>query len=572
MHHKTTHIFLFLLLLPLFMYGQTVDNILHMYSDGGDGSLSYSGADIITTEDGTSYFIDLVRNSKFICPSANISVVMTDKLTSVIVGKLNDKNQLIDITHFHFEVQGIPDIVYSAQYHLNMYKDILYFTINGKGVLYKDDVLISGSDMEKGVILGLDSELNISYQKDITSITAHPVDMAFYGDKMYIYGYYIADTMSINGERINRLNVGGWSTSGFLYGLDMKTDKVFMKKSMAGAGDFYNTNIEVDNIGNLYFGANQTYNVFFIDSLAIPSHQYASNGIVFKLDSMGRIIHYFSFVPQKRANSLVTSIRLSDNGYIYASGTTDLSFGQNGGPDVEIRREFAMFVTKLDTEFNTQWTRFVDTNGTGPFSQNGVNDMYDADFDIDRSGNAYLTFWHKNGVVDDKDGNTYPRGAYIVKYTSDGKLDKIMPRTEYFGNTLLKFAVRDVDNLLMCHEYEDTAVEFALFGIEGKGEDKVIYDIDLTGISDSDDVTSTNGISIFPNPSSSLSHDFLSIKMPEDHIGSSYEIYDMQGKLHGHGHIIDKQIDVSSLESKSGMFLVKIKSGDKEWYVKIIRL
>ena len=73
-----------------------------------------------------------------------------------------------------------------------------------------------------------------------------------------------------------------------------------------------------------------------------------------------------------------------------------------------------------------------------------------------------------------------------------------------------------------------------------------------------------DGITIFPNPASSV----LNLQFPKDATSDKVVITDLTGKIILEHHTQDKQFNIENLTS--GMYLLQVYSGDKQWVCKTV--
>jgi len=364
----------------------------------------------------------------------------------------------------------------------------IYLTMRAGGYLEMNGAKIEGNydhssplvtRYVNNVVLGLDENFNLIFQKFFESSLTLISDIAINGDVRYILGTFWWDSIVIEGQSISRAGSALLRKS-YLNAYDLDQDTLLTKTCFAGGGTSNQLGPMVfDKQGNFYIALIHDSERLFLDEVYVAGNFGGANGLIIKLNPSGKVIDYFStIVPNK--NCYIRHLILNQYDEIMVFGraleyTEDsLAYiGQNGNSPINTNKNWATFMFKLNENMETEWYNLWGTD-TGHMSS------FDKAF-IDEEDNIYFTLYNEKGFeIKDLQGNIYGKGNNICKIDQAGNIlyhNNVGELLTYFHDMKLKSEnILTVNAVLLNNpkEYE------TLFGKTFRSNrDGVIFDLDI---------------------------------------------------------------------------------------------
>ncbi len=344
-------------------------------------------------------------------------------------------------------------------------------------------------------------------------------------------------------------------------------------KAMGGTSDDYGYSISTDASGNVYITGYFEGTVDFDPSAGTYNLTSAGYSDIFiqKLDASGNLLWAIAMGGTSYDEGYSISTDGSGNVYITGSFKGTVDFDPSAGTyNLTSAGSYDIFIQKLDASGNLLWAKAM--GGTS----------YDEGFSIstDASGNSYTTGTFTGTVDFDPSAGTYNLTSassgdiFIQKLDASGNLvwAKAMGGTLIdCGKSISTDASGNVYTTGTFWETVDFDPSASTYNLTSAGDTDIFvakYTQTGTGISD----LSTNGISIYPNPTNgkfnlTVLNDAVSVK--------NIEITNIIGKAvlsfsnFQISEFSNYEIDLSDFEN--GIYIISIQTDKEVFTTKIIK-
>lgn len=546
---------------------QAISNVRHFYANGNlrdvhhyyDGKYTYSFYQV---------------NSDTFYYENQLTLPLKNKERDLILIKLDEKGKVVNHAVFRSQLleDGGGSTFISAVESMTFRDGEIYFTIRLGGYLEFNGNKIEGKYNHKpnnsffeenNVILGLDENFNILFQKILNGNTPNVAHLTIRENILYVLGIFSKyETMHIEGDSVYRSNSIG-ITKSYMYAYDVDEDTLVTKTCFAGGG---NTNVlspgVFDSQGNIYIAVGHDSERLFLDDLYIPGNFLRSNSIIVKLSPLGKVLDYYSTIVNNKS-CLISQLVLNNSDEIIAFGRASenekdsIAFiGQNGNIPINTQKNWACFIFKLDNNFKTQWYNLYSASTE---FRTSIQDIF-----IDKSDHIYFTLYNEKGfLMTDMQGNQFERGFHFCKMDQSGKIivhNRVGDLLAFSNHYSMKLKH---DNIFTINAWvlDNKKSKELLFGKKfTRKMDGVIYDFDIREtLSSTVEKTIDNNIQskIFPNPLQAGEQLLVGDDRYKD---GRYEIYSIQGVPIATGNMVGSNIPTSA-NIESGVYILRLSQG-----------
>ncbi len=443
-------------------------------------------------------------------------------------------------------------------------------------------------------------------------------------DNIYVVGFYKSTSITFDSQTLNNQSL---SNNIFILKLD-QNGNVLWVKSYGDSGDDRAYGVAIDLDGNCFItGYFASSTITFAPPIHILMNSGGLDAFIVKISPDGNVL--WANAGMGSASDYSTSIATDRTGSCYVTGyfnSTTLTFGNI---TLTKKSNFEVFVVKYDASGNCLWANHIggttgggDNNsfsvatdtlnncyisgifqsadfivGSVSLSNKGAKDMYVIKFDangnplwgksfggteidgsyatsIDKAGHCYLTgyFNSSNIAVGNQTFTNSGIASDLLLVELDQKGDIVWAKSG--GNTkgddlITSIAVDTLRNFYITGYWSgDSVLQFDNFSLSNHGSTNIFIaksnNLPLTSINENE--TNIEGISIFPNPSSS---NFINLVTDESY---SIQIFNSFGQMmFASNEMKTKQvIDITSFAK--GVYFVKLRNIYKIKTMKFIKL
>jgi len=483
----------------------------------------------------------------------------TSKGGNVWFFKMNDKHEVIFAGRFH-------DPAKTHRYLKRIYyhNGIVYFSLNSSGDLwYNGELIAKRTETEQAygpILVGVDEVTNkVVFVKGMDQKRfSGPEAIAFHGDRMYIGGTVYGFGTSPDGYDIVLPVVASGVKGGYLLVYDLTTGDI-INSAVWGLGGYKSiVDMKVNSKGELFVLTNTGFGPYRIGlDTFVHTGSNSNNSFIHKYDKDGNLLDFYAFCLTPGNNntlhqemSILPDDRIAvlgkTHGYIKTSENDSIRMQEPVGCDLSV------FTENLEMEWVDYYCYTPD---------NLSNNLWLSDMVSDVEGNIYFTFGFKTpDNFLSKNETLIPKGYYFFKYDSKGNVLKSKwVKIEVQGNMIMDLL--NVDKLLVCH-FEPAGDYNEFLNISQKyRQESYLFELNMDKLTSSlDDVVEDNieVTRIYPNPIGK--DDILNISTQED---DDYKIYDVMGRIYGHGYSSGGKISLIDHQLRAGMYIIKFGSTSK---------
>lgn len=482
----------------------------------------------------------------------------TSKGGNVWFFKMNDKHEVIFAGRFHD-----PKRTHRYLKRIFYHNGIVYFSLQTWGDLWYNGELIlkrEATELRFGPILvGVDEVTNkVVFVKGIDqNSSSGPEAIAFYGDRMYIGGTVNGNT-SPDGHYIGLPDPETGVKGGYLLVYDLNTGEVVNSTTWGMWGYNSIADMKVDSKGNLIVLAATQSHIHQIgndSTIQLPS-DYA-NAIIQKYDANGELIGIYTFGNTNLSNATFhTEITILPDDRIAVFGLTYGYVKTENEDSIAMVGQRGCDISVLSEDLEMEW---IDYYSYVPEESN--NWLYQSDMASDMEGNIYITFgFFKPNFLESRQGEVLPRGYYFIKYNNSGQVLKQKMVQNHVHGTMIMDIIEN-DKLLVCH-FEPAGDYNEFLKISQKyRQETYLFELNMDKLTSSteDEVGENIEVTrIYPNPIGK--DDILNISTQED---DDYKIYDVMGRIYGHGYSSGGKISLIDHQLRAGMYIIKFGSTSK---------
>ena len=505
-----------------------------------------------------------IANSSEASPSPNVNY------TDAYITKHDADGNLVFAKHFsgsrHESFSSIAFDGSSNFYVTGYYNGSITLGANS----YESQNLESKSFMAK-----LDLSGNVVWSKPINFV-GYPI-LRYKNGFLYLAGAHSGNTFTYDNlitPSANYTAVVDFMDKTFVAKLDLSGNAIWLKSSTYnGTASIQNPHrlgtqprgLTVDNNGNVFVAGFFFCNSTTFGTQTINRNAASNNANLFiaKYDSTGNFGWASTAVTSSAAHSTVTDIQCDALNNVYLTGTVYNSNANFGGNSINFPGNAGSYLTKYNTAGAVAWVRggkiATDAQPNVNLGSNGFDKIYfDADNNVHVSGvfSGYINFGNNYFIQN----TNFTSSLFSVKFDQNGIASDF-------------FKIADV---AQTREVKILNVQGSTYYYSGRLNDATMTlgNLNLTNntssqnfIAKRDASLSTKDFSvsnaIYPNPATS----FVTLSNFQE--GSTYKIYDINGKLIKENILLSPVISVEALSS--GVYILQIENGKSKESIKLVK-
>ncbi len=497
------------------------------------------------------------RDSMF-CNENFIGHDTTDEIT-VTFFKMNDQHEVLFTGTFHN-----PNKSFNYLKRIYYHRGVVYINFYCSGDLWYNGELIEKRSLNENtygpILVGIDEVTNkVVFVKGLDqNFFSGPESIAFYGDRMYIGGTVNGNT-SPDGHYIGLPDPETGVKGGYLLVYDLNTGEVVNSTTWGMWGYSAIGDMKVDSKGNIIVLAATQSHIHQIgndSTIQMPS-DYA-NAIIQKYDPNGELIGIYTFGNIETANNTFhTELIILPDDRIAVFGLTYGYVKTENGDSIAMVGRRGCDISVLSEDLEMEW---IDYYSYVPFESN--NWLFQSDMVSDMEGNIYITFsFFRPEEVESRNGEIFAKGQYIIKYDSKGERLKIK-KLPVFGFQQIDMDIINEDKILVFYGgYDSDYIPFLDIN-RNHIKETYLFELNMDKLTSSieDEVGENIEVTrIYPNPIGK--DDILNISTQED---DEYKIYDVMGRIHGHGYSSGGKISLIDHQLRTGVYIMKFGRNSKD--------